>query len=447
MIVGPSPHIPSVSVPRGPRRRVVFFLAFSAVLLLVGVLPAPSSVGLDSGTGQFEQEAQAGLSTAQAPAAVIELTIDTAAVGYAPTGWPRGGYDGAQFQRDLNAITAVGISGGVLGMVDLGDRRLAGRSGMADTATRRAVPLDGFFRIGSNTKTFIAVVLLQLVQEGRVGLDDSVGRWLPGVVSGNGNDGRAITVRELMQHTSGLYNYTDTLLQPYDTARYHAHRFDHHTPEDLVAIAMAQPPLFAPGTRWSYSNTNYILLGMVIRKVTGRYWYQEVQARILTPLHLTHTGYPGDWPGLPDPHAVGYSQFEPGEPLVDTTLFNATFADSAGSLVSTAADLTRFWQAIQRGELLEPAQMAQMHNTVPADRWRSNLPDPRYGLGIQWLPLSCGGGYWRHGGNVPGYTTMNGVSADGRRSVVLSLSTEMDSADGYNQALALVDHVMCSPDR
>jgi D-alanyl-D-alanine carboxypeptidase len=188
---------------------------------------------------------------------------------------------------------------------------------------------------------------------------------------------------------------------------------------------MSHPPLFAPGTAFDYSNTNYILAGMVIKKVTGRSWDQEVRSRILTPLGLRRTANPGDRPYLPSPHSRGYKQFAPGEPLVDTTVLNSTWGDASGGLETTAPDLTRFWQALQGGELLRPAQMAQMHRTVLATTFQDIAPGGRYGLGIMWLPLSCGGGYWAHYGDVPGYITGNGVSDDGRRSVVVSLSAQL----------------------
>jgi hypothetical protein len=119
------------------------------------------------------------------------------------------------------------------------------------------MPVDGHFRTGSDTKTFVAVVVLQLVGEGRIGLDHPVARWLPGLIAGNGNDERRITVRQVLQHTSGLPNYTEGLPALATAEGCRAHRFYHCAGADLVALAMRHPPLFAPGTHWGYSNTNY----------------------------------------------------------------------------------------------------------------------------------------------------------------------------------------------
>ncbi|WP_034214499.1 serine hydrolase domain-containing protein [Actinoplanes subtropicus] len=366
--------------------------------------------------------------------------------GVAPAAQAAGRPDQRRLQTAVDDLHAIGITG-VQGLTGAGGRTTTARSGVANLDTGAPVPRNGYFRMGSDTKTFVSVVLLQLVGERRLSLDDPVQRWLPGVVSGNGNDGAKVTVRELLQHTSGIANYTGDLTALGSPAAYYAHRFDHYDPADLVALAMKHPPLFAPGTSWSYSNTNYILAGMIIQKVTGHSWAREVHDRVLAPLHLSQTYVPGDNPTLRDPHAEGYNQFAPGGPLIDTTLFNPTAADAAGSMVSTPSDLARFWQALQTGRLLRPAQMAQMHDTVPAPGLADPFPGARYGLGIMWIDDSCGG-YWSHAGDVPGMSTLNAVSPDGRRVVVLSLTTELADPAGelavYRRAHQLIDDTFCA---
>ncbi|MET0424842.1 MAG: serine hydrolase domain-containing protein [Actinoplanes sp.] len=345
---------------------------------------------------------------------------------------------------DLRRLGIVGVQG--LTRVD--GATTQARAGVGDLERGTPVPVGGHFRIGSNTKTFTAVVVLQLAGEGRLRLDDTVDRWLPGVVSGNGNDGRLITIRQLLQHTSGLYNYTNGMTGLSSYEEWLRHRLDHHDAADLVALAMKHEPGFAPGTHWDYSNTNYILAGMVVEKVTGRPWGVEVRDRILRPLGLRHTSAPVDRPSLPQPHAKAYQQWAPGGELTDTTLFNPTAAGAAGGMVSTTADLARFWQALQRGQLLRPAQMAAMHQTVLAETVQEDIPGARYGLGIMHLPNRCGG-YWAHGGDVPGVSTANGVSTDGRRVAVLSLTTQLadpePAAAVQTRTSRLVDDVICGP--
>ena len=318
-----------------------------------------------------------------------------------------------------------------------------GVAAVADLDSRQPVNGNGFFRIGSNTKTFLSVVVLQLVAEHRLSLDDTVGHWLPGVVHGNGNDGGKITVRELLQHTSGLHDYTDDLqAQITSPEAYRQLEFRQFSRPDLLDIALAHRPDNAPGAAWNYSNTNYILLGMVIEKVTHDSWENQVTRRIIVPLGLRRTYAPGTSTRLPAPHSTGYLIFDKNT-RVDTTAENMSWADSAGALISTAADLTRFWSAIGRGALLGPAQTREMRQTVPATGGDSaSVPGSRYGLGIFFIPLSCGGGYWSHEGDVPGYNTIGAVSSDGRTTVALSVNSNVDDpvlAAEYQ----LVDHVMC----
>jgi D-alanyl-D-alanine carboxypeptidase len=268
------------------------------------------------------------------------------------------------------------------------------------------------------------------------------------MVAGNGNDGRLITVRNLLQHTSGIADYTGDLAALRSYQDYLAHRFDHYDAADLVALAMKHEPGFAPGTRWDYSNTNYVLAGMIIEKATGRSWATEVRDRILRPLALRHTAAPGDRAYLPAPHAEGYQQWAPGGELTDTTIFNPTAADAAGSLITTPTDLARFWQALQHGRLLRPRQMAELHDTVLADTAQDETPGARYGLGIMFIPNRCGG-YWGHGGGVPGTSTANAVSGDGDRVAVLSLTTQLAGEQASRavreRTAELMDDVICGP--
>lgn len=373
---------------------------------------------------------------AAATAATTTATAATAATT------PAHAYSRQDLQRDLDAITATGVPG-VLAEVRTGDRQLRGTSGVADLDSRQPVNGNGFFRIGSNTKTFLSVVVLQLVAEHRLSLDDTVGHWLPGVVHGNGNDGGTITVRELLQHTSGLHDYTDDLqAQITSPEAYRQLEFRQFSRQDLLDIALAHRPDNAPGAAWNYSNTNYILLGMVVEKVAHDSWENQVTRRIIIPLGLRHTFAPGTSTRLPAPHATGYLIFDKNT-RIDTTAENMSWADSAGALISTAADLTRFWSAIGRGALLGPAQTREMRQTVPATGGDSaSVPGSRYGLGIFFIPLSCGGGYWSHEGDVPGYNTIGAVSSDGRTTVALSVNSNVDDpvlAAEYQ----LVDHVMC----
>jgi D-alanyl-D-alanine carboxypeptidase len=314
-------------------------------------------------------------------------------------------------------------------------------------ATGAPVPWDAEFRIGSFTKPFVATTLPQLVGQGRLSLDDTVGHWLPGVVTGNGNDGDKVTVRRLLQHTGGIPNYTDAPgFLPGSQPEFDRFRVRASTPEQLVATAMTRPPSFAPGTEFRYSNTDYVLAGMIIERVTGHRWQDEVTRRIIRPLGLRHTYIPTS-PFIRGPHARGYARFAPDGPLVDVTAFNPTGLDAAGGIVSTTGDGNRFLRALVRGELLRPAELAAMETTVPAPQFSRARP-VRYGLGIMWTANPCGG-EWSHGGDVPGFATLDAVRPDGSRSVVVSLTDDkptpkpgvpLPTQDPVN---GLIDHALC----
>lgn len=233
------------------------------------------------------------------------------------------------------------------------------------------MPPGGRFRIGSATKTFTATVVLQLVGEGRLSLEDTVERWLPGVVGGDGPDGGSVTVRQLLQHTSGIPEVLPEIAALNSADGYRAERFRTYTPEELAALAMRRPEDVSAEAAWSYSNTNYILAAMIIREVTGRSWDREVGDRIIRPLGLSGTSTPGTSPLIPGPHAPAYTAFGGGTGTgtgtgTDVTVLNASMAIGSGAVISTTHDLSRFYSALLGGRLLEPAELAEMTATVAA---------------------------------------------------------------------------------
>ncbi|WP_327233382.1 serine hydrolase [Streptomyces sp. NBC_01317] len=350
-------------------------------------------------------------------------------------------------QDNVNTILRTGSVGVLAQSTGPHGTRYA-TAGTANKATGTAVNPNDRFRIGSATKTYVATVILQLVGEGRLSLDDTVDHWLPAVVSGNGNDGTKITVRQLLQHTSGLFDYLGDFPEVSSVDGYQADRHTTWTPGQLVAIAMRHKPDFAPGAGWEYSNTNYVLAGMIIEKATGHTWQQEVTRRILQPLHLSHTVVPTTDPRIPGAHLHGYSNFYKTGPTIDVTSLNPSAADAAGNMISTTADLTRFYSALLGGKVLRPAELAEMKKTVRAPDLDVLGPDASYGLGLMRISLSCGGAYYGHGGDLPGYTTRDGISADGRRVVVLE--TTGDGAADLSTEHAqrtLMDQELCAADR
>ncbi|MGW6565591.1 serine hydrolase domain-containing protein [Streptomyces sp. NPDC054975] len=334
-------------------------------------------------------------------------------------------------QRALDAAVAQGVPGAVA-------QARTGRAGWTGTAGERGG--QDRYRVGSITKTFVATVLLQLQAEGRLDLDDPVEKWLPGVVRGNGHDGRKVTVRQLLNHTSGIYDVTSDpgFQQKVFGPEFLQNRYDTWTPEQLVAIAMTHEPDFAPGTAWTYSNTNYVLAGMVIEKVAGRPYGKEVERRVIKPLKLRATSVPGTKVTMPQPSSRAYSKlsFDPDATTVhDVTELNPSLAYAAGEMISDSNDLQTFYRALFKGKLLPKAEMREMTRTVPVG---AEHPEFFYGLGLQQTKLSCGKEVWGHGGGIHGSSSMAATTRDGEHSLAMNFN-----ADWAGESQTVVEAEFC----
>ena len=300
--------------------------------------------------------------------------------------------------------------------------------GKGSLETGQAPPMDGEVRIGSNTKTFVAVVVMQLVQEGKVGLDEPIETYLPGLIKGEGIDGSKITVRQLLQHTSGLPEYTDTYLS---SRAAESENMQHYVPpRDLLDTALGKLAAFEPGTQWKYTNTNYIVLGMLIERVSQRPVGEQIDERIVKKLGLSHTYFPGNGEKkIRGSHPQGYHINGEGK-LEDVTEMDASLPWAAGAMVSTPSELNTFFQAVFDGRLLTQSSIDEMKKGVDVDS--SELPGEVYGLGLFGRSLSCGGTAWGHGGSIPGYQTDNAVGPDGTAVTVAVTALPTAIADQSN---------------
>ncbi|WP_329231931.1 beta-lactamase family protein [Streptomyces sp. NBC_01460] len=293
------------------------------------------------------------------------------------------------------------------------------------------------FRAGSITKTFVATVVLQLAHEGRIALDDSVEEYLPGLVRGHGNDGSVLTLRALLTHTSGLPDYL-TALPATDPALTGAAGPSARpvTPTAAVRAAVARPPVAARGS-YAYSNTNYALLGLVVRRVTGHPYATEIRRRVLEPLRLTGTSLPGARATLPLPHSRGYHRSPDDGTVRDVTAVDPRFAGAAGEVVSTLADLDDFYAALLGGRLLPPAELATLLDTRPSGG--------TYGMGIYPQELSCGTTVWGHNGHITGSYVRTAATRDGRH--VLTFRVNTDTPPGEALETGLLEAEFCPPAR
>ncbi|GAA0329776.1 beta-lactamase family protein [Actinoallomurus spadix] len=341
---------------------------------------------------------------------------------------------GLQVRRELDALThEFGMAGAAAEGGGPACGRWSAASGLADVRTGRAMRADERIRIGSTTKTFTAAVVLQLVAERRIALDAPVDRYLPGLIDRNGYDGKKITVRGLLRHTSGLPDHVDAL----DWDHLERRRFRHFEPRELVALALGEP---RPARRWTYSTTNYVVAGLIVEKVTGQPIGREITRRIIAPLGLRDTYWPGDGVRIRGPHPRGYQQV--GDRRADFSDLNMSYGGAGGALVSSLRDQGRFFAALVGGRLLPRAELAEMRRTVAADPDRL-WPGARYGLGLISTPLRCGGPAWGHGGTVPGYDTAGGTTSDGRWVQVV-VNQNIDSEESFRTLHDAVETALCA---
>ncbi|GAB6902956.1 serine hydrolase domain-containing protein [Kineosporia succinea] len=331
---------------------------------------------------------------------------------------------------------------GYLARIDHGDRVELTAEGVADRETGRRLTVDDQFEIGSVTKTFMASLTLQLVDEGRVELDRPIEDYLPGVVP----DGRDITVRMLLNHTSGIYNYTDDEV---------FRRSVFTDPErvwsekEILELAFRYDPNFPPGTNWSYSNTGYIVIGRLLTSVTGETLSRLVRERITEPLGLKHTH-------LPDPGTV-----EAGDTYAQGYAFDgvSSYAEAAwsvvnggggadGGIISTAGDLAVFLPAVLQARLFSAQQLGEMRTTV--EQRRGYLVTGGYGLGLMWFKSPCGK-VWGHDGQTTGHRTTALATEDGGRTAVSALTAvpgpdagDEDVERWYQLAQAAQDTAVCT---
>ncbi|GAA3638433.1 serine hydrolase domain-containing protein [Kineosporia mesophila] len=375
-------------------------------------------------------------------AAVLAGSGAIAAAGAASAGTPAPSGQGPM--RDVAEQVLASGAPGYVARINDGRRTAFTVAGLADIATGRPLTARDQFEIGSNTKTFMSTLALQLVDRHQLRLDAPVAKYLPGVVP----NGKNITVRMLLNHTSGLFSYTgdeDFFAQlTEDPQRV-------WTEQELLDVAFRHEPNFAPGTSWSYSNTNYTLIGMILQKQTGRSLPDLVQQRIARPLGLRHTYYAdpratNTGPGYAHGYAVSFAGATPTK--VDTSTWPiGGWGGAAGAIVSDANDLSRFFSGVLGGKLFSQHQVNQMKKTVdvPADYPIKG----GYGLGLFRVDGACGT-VWGHGGDTLGHHSTALATEDGRRTAVSDTTAEPSDTkanDGVNRyaqvAFAAEDVTIC----
>ncbi|WP_395366761.1 serine hydrolase domain-containing protein [Streptomyces sp. YH02] len=291
--------------------------------------------------------------------------------------------------------------------------------GVQDRVSGVPMAIQSRFRIGSVSKTFSTVVLLQLVEEGKLELDAPVNTYLPGLLP----DDR-ITVRHLLTHRSGLADYTNAMFE-HTVPGFEAVRNRVFSYQELVDLSLSEPRTTEPGVSYKYSNTNFVVVGMLIEKATGHSVADAYERRIFEPLQLRKTSYVHPDTRIKGTHARGYLHpDEEGGALVDSTEQTVSWAQSAGAVISHPADLNTFTSALMRGRLLSPAMMEAMTTVTATDTTNTRF----YGLGLRRYDLSCGTQVYGHTGTVQGFYTYAFSTRDGRRSLAAMANTSNHGA-------------------
>ncbi|MDN5383332.1 serine hydrolase domain-containing protein [Streptomyces sp. LB8] len=353
-------------------------------------------------------------------AALFMVTaVPTASAGTAVTASPAAGpLDRAALRTTLNAIHEAGMYGSYSSVRE-GTERWTGASGLADVDTGRPVGPGMRHRVGSISKTFTAVAILQQVERGRIRLDAPIGEYLPELV--RGERGREVTVRMLLNHTSGIGDYllgAFPSLAEGSTASLDEERFRSIRPEELVRLGLAAPATGRPGEQpGSYSNTNYVIAGLILEKVTGQDAGTYITRNVIDRAGLRATFYPRT-PYIKGPHSRMYESFYGLiDPPRDYSVYDMSWASTAGAIVSTTDDLNRFYRALLTGKLIGPAALNEMLRTVPVSVGGGAGID--YGLGIYVIDLPGCGRFWGHDGAVFGAGTIALSSRDGKRQLAM----------------------------
>ncbi|MEU3959882.1 serine hydrolase domain-containing protein [Streptomyces buecherae] len=364
-----------------------------------------------------------------AAAALVGVTAPLAAADGNDPGARHGSHGGGSPARERLDLL-VGADGVPGALAYEGHRTV--RAGTAELGSGRPmVGAEGRVRMGSNTKAFTAAAVMRLVVDGRLRVDDRAGRYVPQLADS------PITIRQLLRQRSGLADYAGLV--------------DWEKPlsdEGYLGLVLREDVQFEPGTEWGYSNTNYLVLGMVITRASGTDYRTYIEHTILRPLRLDSTYWPGPGELTPrGPHARNYGvhPLHPEQGLTDVTELPAyEFFGASGGLVTTPKDLNAFWDGLFGGKLLPRWALRRMTHDTTDVGGRDVYPEgSRYGYGVASIPLSCGGTYWGHGGDLPGVSVGGGRATDGRGTVTVYTTTVAAQSARLAHLQGAVDAALC----
>jgi D-alanyl-D-alanine carboxypeptidase len=337
---------------------------------------------------------------------------------------------GAALQQQLDHLVAMpGGPPGAIATVQIGNRVRTETAGVGDTAGDQPITLDDTFRIASVSKAYNGAVALALVSQGRLSLDDTIGKWLPDLP----RSWWPVTLAQLLQHTSGVPDY---ITSPAFVAQLKADPTQYLSPTQILGFVTDEPLAFEPpGSRYEYSDSENIVVGLMAEAAAGATYDALLHQEVYGPLGLTATSLP-DTVDLPEPYVRGYD-VEAGQPPTDVSLFiNPALAWASGGMIATPAELNTFIRAYARGALVDPSTRARQRTWVAGESGPAGPGTNSAGLGIYRYRTSCGTLYGATG-NYPGYTTFAAATPDGSRSTVVMVNTQVNTKSSNGEYAAL----------
>ncbi|GAA1538742.1 serine hydrolase domain-containing protein [Streptomyces albidochromogenes] len=329
----------------------------------------------------------------------------------------------AELKSALDGVQRAGIPG-VYAEVREGGRTWRGASGVADVTTGRPVTPDMRQRVGSITKTFTAAAVMQQVERGRIRLDAPIGDYLPQLVPGE--RGRKITVRMLLNNTSGIPDYIRYAFPSLQTGSPQSlddNRFRQFRPAELIELGLNAPPTGEPGGHTGvYSNTNYLLLGQLLEHVTGIPAEKYITRNVIERAGLRHTGFPTGT-RIQGPHSRMYEAlWGLLDPPRDYSVYNMSWTGTGAALVSTTDDLNRFYSKLLDGKIVNRSSLEEMQRTVPVIALDGSTI--QYGLGLHKVDIPDCGTFWGHDGTVWGAGTISLTRSDGKRQMSVAVNLQ-----------------------
>ncbi len=346
--------------------------------------------------------------------------------------------DHLKYQGLLDDMTADGVTGVLMSVYKPSSGIWVGASGMADLNNAVAMQSCNITRVGSTVKMYTAVTVLKLQEEGKLDLDDKIADYLHGDVIEKIENADKATIRQLLQHSSGIYNYIQSLI--FQTASTND-LIREWQPEDLLQYACNKGAYFQPGEDVAYSNTNYILLGMLIEAVEGKPFYKVFEEKLFDPLGLTLTQFAAGDP-VPDGIVRGYIDLYSNLQLLESTYFSGwDYYTADGGLISNPYDMSVFFRSLMNGQIINSNSLGQMLDWIAPKEPDSEFYPIQYGLGIFAIETPQGTAYM-HSGDAIGYYANMIYFPDDSTTIVYAVNSNYGKIDQYVSTQSAIQNIL-----